>query len=202
MGKYAKIFLSCFFVFSSLFFFTNFHSLFPHSILLFSPHLSLCVCVVHCNSIRKKLFKYENSHVEVIPASPCRGENLQNNESSCTYQGNVMDTSLMTQPNGKKQVRVHSNREEPPHPWQTSGYPRGHNSYIVLSCLSQCLPETSDKIFMPESLCHGPVFCLYHNISCLLHNSPLFHSSISFLCWWHWIGTIVEEKLILVGHEV
>ena len=166
MGKYAKIFLFYFFVFSS---FSSLISIvsFPIPFYCFLL-IFLCVCVVHCNSIWKKHFKYKNSHVEVIPASPCRGENLQNNESSSTYQGNVMDTSLMTQPNGKKQVGVHSNREEPPHPWQTSGYPRGHNSYTVLSCLSQCLPETSDKIFMPGSLCHGPVFCLYHIISCLL----------------------------------
>ena len=167
MGKYAKIFLSYFFVFSSLFFFTNFHSLFSHSILLFS-HPS-CVCALHCNSICRKHFKDENSHAEVIPASQRRGENLQNNESNCTYQGNVMDTSsLMTQRNGKKQVGVHSNREEPPHPLQAGGCPCGHSSSTVLSCLSRFLTETSDKIFMPESLCYGPVFRLYHIISCLL----------------------------------
>lgn len=145
----------------------NFHSLFSHSILLFS-HLS-CVCVLHCKSICRKHFKDENSHAEVIPASQRRGENLQNNESTCTYQGNVMDTSsLMTQHNGKKQVGVHSNREDPPHPLQASGCPCGHSSSTVLSCLSRCLTETSDKIFTPESLCYGPVFRLYHIISCLL----------------------------------
>jgi len=79
-------------------------------------------------------------------------------------------THLLTiQPNGKKQVGVHSSREEPPHPLQTRRCPCGHNSSIVLSCLSRCFTETSDKIFTPESLCHGPVFCLYHIIiSCLL----------------------------------
>lgn len=155
-----------------------------HSILLFS-HPS-CVCALHCNSIYESILKMRIITREVIPASQRRGKIYKTNESK-VYLSRKCYGHIFTHdstPTARKQVGVHSNREEPPHPLQAGGCPCGHSSSTVLSCtfLGSWLRHLTKNL-------HADLFamalCSASTILYLVyfHDSPLFHSSISLLCW-------------------
>ena len=176
MGKYAKIFLPCFFIFSSSSFFTNLHSLFPVPFYCF---LLIFPFVLHFNSIWKRRFKNRIVTRRSALLLSVEGKTYKTMNPKVPIK-EMLWTHLhpMTQPNGKKQVgKKKKKKETGRHSSQqrtslcftdSGGDPCGHNSSIVLSCFSQCLTGTSDKIFMPGSLCHGPIFCLHYIISYLL----------------------------------